>query len=211
MFKWILAALCTLSSLGVCLPKYLSRGRDKLGWKFAGTASALPLAVYGAVVHGGSTWLCAAAITLCAVADVALEKKFLVGMAIFAAAHVCFILWMLSVKPLGAAQLIAWAALLCVVAVLLYSWRKMIGDMMIPYACYAVLLSLMGACAIGVAAKGTLAGILAAVGGLAFVASDALVCKGLIMSVGKSHHWITMGLYYSAQLFFAMAAAVGLK
>ena len=51
----------------------------------------------------------------------------------------------------------------------------------------------------------------AAVGGLAFVASDALVCKGLIISVGKSHHWITMGLYYGAQLFFAMAAAVGLK
>lgn len=211
MFKWILAALCTLSSLGLCLPKYLGRGKEKLFWKFAGTASALPLAVYGACIHGGRTWLCVAAITLCAAADVMLEKKFLIGMAMFAAAHVCFILWMVSVKPIGAVQLIAWAALLCVVAVLLYSWRKMIGDMMLPYAGYAVLISLMGACAIGAASMGTLAGILAAVGGLMFIVSDALVCKGLIMSVGKAHDWITMGLYYGAQLFFAMAAAVGLK
>ena len=74
-----------------------------------------------------------------------------------------------------------------------------------------LLISLMGACAIGAASMGTLAGILAAVGGMMFIASDALVCKGLIMSVDKAHHWITMGLYYGAQLFFAMAAAVGLK
>ena len=212
MFKWILTALCTISSLIVCLPKYIEGGRgNRLLWKFSGTASALPLAIYGATKHGGTTWLCVLAIALCAGADVVLEKNFLAGMAMFASAHICLIIWMLSAKPLGIVQLIAWAVLLCAVAILLYSWRKMIGNMMLPFAAYAVLISLMGACAVGTASKGTLGGILAAVGALMFIASDSLVCKGRIMRVDRMHHWITMGLYYGAQLFLAASAAVGLK
>lgn len=209
MIKWILAAACTLASLAYCLPHYLRGGDNRLAWKFAGTACALPLAVYGALQQGGRSWFCAAAIAMCAAADVLLEKKFMIGMAAFAAAHVLFIIWMTGMQRITAVQPIVWAVLLCIVAVLLYNWRKQIGDMMVPYIAYAVMVTLMGACAAGLALDGSLAGIIAAVGGLMFVASDALVCKGLVMSVPSSHHWITMGLYYGAQL--CLAAGVTLR
>ena len=208
MFKWILAAACTLASLAYCMPHYLRGGANRLAWKFAGTACELPLAVYGAMQQGGRSWFCVAAIAMCAAADVLLEKKFMIGMAAFATAHVLFIIWMTGMQRLTAVQPIVWAVLLCIVAVLLYNWRKPIGDMMVPYIAYAVMVTLMGACAAGLALDGSLAGILAAVGGLMFVASDALVCRGTVMRVDYTHHLVTMGLYYGAQLCFAAGVAL---
>jgi len=208
MFKWILTALCTLGSLCVCLPRYVESRKTALDWKFAGTACALPLAVYGAMHQGGRAWFCVAAIALSSTADVMLEKQFMIGMALFAAAHVCFLVWMTGLQRLTALQPIVWLVLLCIVAVLLYSWRRRIGSMMLPYAAYAALVTLMGAFAVGMAADRSLAGVIAAVGGLMFVASDALVCKGLVMHVDKTHHWITMGLYYGAQLCLAAGCAL---
>ena len=208
MFKWILTIVCSLASLAYCMPHYLRGGTNRLVWKFSGTSCALPLAVYGAAVHGGRAWLCVAGIAVCAVADVMLEKKFIVGMACFATAHVLYIIWMTGMQKLTPVQPVVWAILLCIVALLLYTWRKPIGSMMVPYIIYGVMVTLMGACAVGCALDGSLAGIIIAVGGLMFVASDSLVCRGTVMRVDYTHHLITMGLYYGAQLCFAAGVAL---
>lgn len=208
MFKWILTAVCTLASLVYCLPHYIGGAGNRLAWKFAGTSCALPLAVYGAWQQGGRSWLCVAAIAVCAAADVLLEKKFIVGMAVFAAAHVLFIIWMAGMQRLTPVQPVAWAVMLCMVGLLLYHWRKPIGPMMLPYIAYAVIVTLMGSCAIGVALDKSLAGIIIAVGGVLFVASDAMVCRGTVMRVTTVHHYVSMSLYYGAHLCFAAGLAL---
>ena len=208
MLKWILTALCTASSLLLCLPKYVGKAQPRLVWKCLGTASALPMAVYGAVTHGGSAWLCVAALILSAAADVMLEKQFIAGMALFASAHICYITWFLLRRSPDLMHLAAFAVLAFVAGIVIYNWSPLMKSRFIPYCIYGFILCLMGACAVGLAPEKSLSAILAAIGGIAFVISDILVCKGTLMRVTTSHHWITMSLYYGAQLCFGASCAL---
>lgn len=168
-------------------------------WKAMGTLCALVLALGGAIPLGGSRWLGAGALLLCAIADVMLERKFYVGMGFFMGGHLCYIAWFLQRQPLGRLQIIVFAVLLAAAVCLILKLRSLLKEKLVPYSAYAAVLITMCACGVSCAAGG-MAGILTAIGAVLFVISDMMVCWGTLKSTSIPFDWTTMVLYYTAQL-----------
>lgn len=204
MAKTIACLLGSVLCLGTCLPLFMHfkvlNPPLSLLWKALGTACALALALMGAIPSGGARWLCVAALALCVAADVLLEVNFLVGMGVFIGSHICYTAWFMGRTPLGLAQLAAFAVLLVFAGLLLTRWSSLMQGRMLPFAVYAVILCLMGACGISCLLEGGVAGFLTALGAALFVISDAMVCKEVLMPVSRAFDWSAMAIYYGAQL-----------
>lgn len=202
--KILLILLAALLALGTCLPLFMHyKVRNhalSLVFKALGTACALALALLAAVHGGESRWLCVAALALCVAADVLLEANFLLGMGLFIGGHLCYTAWFLNRAPLGLAQLAAFAALMLFAGTLLMRWSPLMQGRTVPFAVYAVILCLMGACGITCLTEGSSSGFLAALGAALFVISDAMVCKEVLMPVSRTFDWSAMAVYYAAQL-----------
>lgn len=199
---WMVPA--AILSLGLCLPMFMRCKARKLSvqsqcWKAMGTLCALVLALGGAIPLGGSRWLGAGALLLCAIADVMLERKFYVGMGFFMGGHLCYIAWFLQRQPLGRLQIIVFAVLLAAAVSLILKLRSLLKEKLVPYSAYAAVLITMCACGVSCAAGG-MAGILTAIGAVLFVISDMMVCWGTLKSTSVPFDWTTMVLYYTAQL-----------
>ncbi|PJJ57130.1 putative membrane protein YhhN [Mumia flava] len=148
--------------------------------------------------------LLVAALLLSWVGDVALEidGAFLVGMAGFAAAHVCYITWFVRAGALdvlrrrwwiAAGGLVVWAGVLAAL------WAPL-GEhepaLRIPIALYALLLT---ATAVTALAYSPLAGV----GGVLFLLSDTLIALDLA-HVGPSETGLAVMItYLAAQLLLA--------
>lgn len=199
---WIVPA--AILSLGLCLPMFMHCKAKKLAaqsqcWKAMGTLCALALALGGALPSGGSRWLGAAALLLCTIADVMLERKFYVGMGFFMGGHLCYIAWFLQRQHLGSFQLIVFGALLAAAVCLILGLRPLLKGKLAPYSAYAGILITMCACGIGCVTDGT-AGIFTAVGAVLFVISDMMVCWETLRPTSTAFDWMAMALYYTAQL-----------
>ncbi len=79
---------------------------------------------------------------------------------------------------------------------------------MLPFALYAVILSVTTACAIGGLSGHTLQGQLIALGGALFYISDAFVLGRLLFTADRSVDWAVMILYYAAQLLFGISCLI---
>ncbi len=199
---WMVPA--AILSLGLCLPMFMRCKARKLSvqsqcWKAMGTLCALVLALGGAIPFGGSRWLGASALLLCAIADVMLERKFYVGMVFFMGGHLCYIAWFLQRQPLVRLQIIVFGVLLVAAIYLILKLHPLLKEKLVPYSAYAAVLITMCACGVGCAAGGT-AGILTAIGAVLFVVSDMMVCWGTLKSTSVPFDWTTMAIYYTAQL-----------
>ena len=169
----------------------------------------LALALAGALRAGGPAWLCAAALCLCACADVLLEMNFLLGMVVFMGGHGCYIAWFLTRGALGATHLWAFAALLATASLLLWHWSGQLKGRLLPFALYATVLCVMGGCGIATGlSAGTAAGLMMAAGALCFALSDAMVCRGVLGPVTRPFDYGTMILYDSAQLLLGLSCAL---
>ena len=206
----LLIIFCFAVTMGVCLPGYINNktGRWAMLLKWLGTAMGALMGVIGALQQGGAAWLCAAGLIVCAAADVVLERKFLPGMACFAAGHACYIAWFLSRTPVGAGHGIAFAALAAVALFTIHKWTGLFCKAAIPLLAYALFLCAMGACGAAGMMNG-IAGALTAAGAVLFVASDMMVYRGLLKPWGKTMDFVAMGTYYTAQLLLGCATLLG--
>lgn len=204
MAKAIACLAGSVLCLGTCLPLFMHfkvlNPPLSLLWKALGTACALSLALMGALFGGGTRWMCVAALAFCVAADILLDINFLVGMGLFIGGHVCYTAWFMGRMPLGMAQLAAFAVLILFAGRLLMRWSGLMQGRMLPFAVYAVILCLMGACGISCLMEGSAAGFLAAAGAALFVISDTMVCKEVLMPVSRTFDWAAMAIYYGAQL-----------
>lgn len=199
---WMVPA--AILSLGLCLPMFMRCKAKKLAvqsqcWKAGGTLCALLLALGGAIPFGGSRWLGAAALLLCTIADVMLERKFYVGMGFFMGGHLCYIAWFLQRQQLGSFQCIIFGVLLAAAICLILKLRPLLKEKLVPYSAYAVVLITMCTGGVGCVTGGT-AGIFTAVGVVLFVISDMMVCWETLRSTSTVFDWTAMALYYTAQL-----------
>ena len=206
----ILILCCWALTMLLCLPRYIEDKRAKyaLLFKWLGTFSAAVMGIVGAAQSGGAAWLAAAGLFVCALADVALEKRFHIGVACFAAGHVCYVAWFLNRMPVGLAHGIAFAVLIGIALATIHCWTGIFRKEAAPLVGYAVFLSAMGACGVACAPLG-LSGAMTAVGAVLFVASDMMVYRGLLTPWSKGMDYVAMGIYYGAQLLFGTACLVG--
>ncbi|MFI9049980.1 lysoplasmalogenase [Streptomyces sp. NPDC053427] len=132
------------------------------------------------------------------------DTVFLVGMASFAAGHVCYlVLYARHGTPVGGRARTAsfggaYAAVLAATVALL--WPDLPADLRIPVAGYSLLLTAM--------AFGALrAGAWAAAGGLLFLASDTLIASGVAHwpQLPVAQFWIML-TYTAAQIALAEGA-----
>ncbi|MFC7263583.1 lysoplasmalogenase [Streptomyces lutosisoli] len=134
----------------------------------------MPLLAAHAGVHGGPRLLVAA--LLCGWGgDVLLlsdaDPAFLVGMASFAAGHVCYlVLFRRTARARGA--LLAGAYAIALVATVTLLWPGLPADLRVPVAGYSLLLTAM-------ACGATRLGLVAGLGGALFMVSDTLIATGV--------------------------------
>lgn len=205
-------AVCALT-LFVCLPFFMYykktlHYRLAAAFKALGTLSAAVFALTASVRLDPHCWICFAALLLHAVADYLLEFSLAWGEGFFLAGHICFIAFFSHLVPVSAVHLIAAVCLLSVIAFLLWRWRKAVGNRMLPFAVYAVILAITVSCAIGCLAGHTLQGQLIALGGALFFISDSFVLGSLLFSASRGVDWTVMILYYIAQLLFGISCLV---
>ena len=205
-------AVCALTML-ICLPffmHYKKAMRYKLAsaFKTLGTLGAASLALIAALRLDPRCWVCFAALTLHSVADWLLEFNLYWGEGFFLAGHICYIAFFTKLFPVSAVHLIAAVCLLGVIAYLFWRWRKAIGERMLPFALYAVILSVASACAIGGLTGHTLQGQLIVLGGALFFISDAFVLGRLLFTADRSVDWAVMILYYTAQLLVGISCLI---
>ena len=208
---WVYA-VCGLTML-ICLPFFMHykkalRYRLAAAFKTLGTLGAASLALTAALRLDSRCWVCFAALLLHAAADYLLEFNLYWGEGFFLAGHICYIAFFTNLFPVSAVHLIAAVCLLGIISFLFWRWRKTIGDRMLPFAVYALILGITTACAVGCLSGYTLQGRLIALGGALFYISDAFVLGRLLFSADRSVDWAVMILYYAAQLLIGVSCLV---
>ena len=177
-------------------------------------ASILPLAVLGFRVDT----LLGTALTFGAVGDFLLgvhqlgsldaEKLFLFGLAAFLLGHLVYIAMFAKYRGqhrwqrsfLRAIGILAIVATLASVLSLL---RDSLGRLLIPVVAYASVLAVMAISAL----LADLGNPLAAIGGMCFVASDAMLAIGKFHGAFPWHEPLIWTTYYLAQLFIFLGVA----
>lgn len=200
-------ALCALAAMAVTGLSYQWGGRKGwyVGWtrlllKGGTTLIAALLALAGALRSGlGAHCLIALGIAVCALADVALEKRFVMGMAIFALGHLCYIAAFLLLAPPGPPSLAAFAALGLTIALLAPRLGRRLGQPLPPFVLYALIISAMLALALAQRP-------LAALGALLFFISDSLLFSRLLRpKAGPLSDDLVILSYYAAQYLLALS------
>ncbi|GHD54507.1 lysoplasmalogenase [Streptomyces mirabilis] len=172
----------------------------------------MPLLAAHAVVRGGPRLLVAA--LLCGWGgDVLLlsdaDPAFLVGMASFAAGHVCYLL--LFRRPdaphrpphvRGPSAWLGGAYVLALVVTVTLLWPDLPAGLRVPVAGYSLLLTAM-------AAASTRLGLVAGVGGALFLLSDTLIATGVAdwPQLPRPDFWIM--LTYAAAQFLLVSGVQG--
>lgn len=179
-------------------------GSDKIWWRrlaFKGftTLVAAALALWGAGRSGleAHYWL-AAGLAICAVADMALEVRFKLGMLLFALGHLCYIRAFLLEGGLSAQSLYVFAALAVVSIWMGFRLRKRLSQPPAAVVAYMLVIGFMFALAL-------MQPPLLAVGALCFVASDALIFYRLGFEAGRWNDLFCILLYWLGQYLIALS------
>jgi len=167
---------------------------------------APPLAAW--VLQQRGPRIIALALLFCLLGDLFLEIDglFIVGMAAFAAAHVCFVTFFVrrgAVAALRRRPVIVVALLVAAVLLLAWVWGGLDAGLRVPVPIYALLLSTTAATALAVDGR-------AGVGALLFLFSDGLIAARIADRVPEDSvlgGFVVM-LTYSLALFFLATAIV---
>ena len=161
----------------------------------------------GAADNSAFRFLLAGGLLCCVIGDVAIAYSFTSGMAVFAAAHICFIAGFITAGLFSrpAVPLLVFAILIAPVlfAVLKFNFIKM--ELRTAVCLYAALLSFMASLAVyAPALRGfTCWSVTLALGSVLFLVSDALLA---VMTSGRAENiidYISLPAYYLAISMFA--------
>ena len=204
MMCWI--AVCVpLMALGTVLYfTFQYRGQKALSlfWKSFASGMMVLLCGAGLVLDGKSPlnsllfWGLAA----CCIADCVLELHFVSGMGAFGAAHVLFILHILSIAPPVWYSIPVWVALYGITAFLYRKTIPTLGKNLIPFLLYPAVLMAMAAIAVVLPFTAGTSWWSTALGALIFAISDLLVAKGVLVGNSRACQHFTLALYNAALL-----------
>ncbi len=187
--------------------KYRDARHRKAALFFKGTATlfAAVLAVYGAAAYpGAGQWLIAAGLVVCAAADVALDVRFLPGMALFGLGHVLYCTAYVFRGQPRLESLIVFSVLAVFCLIRYPKLKKYAGSKSpIPYLCYALLLCAM--LGLAVSQRGILL-----LGAACFVLSDSMLAYRLMMKVrSRPYDYLLLLFYYGGQLLIGASNVWG--
>lgn len=140
---------------------------------------------------------------LCTAADALLELQFVLGMLVFGGAHVCLVVWLWGLAPVGPWSLAVWAAAYLGAAWLFRKELPTLGRLTLPFCLYPALLG--ASLALGVALPFTVGAEYwpLAVGTACFFVSDMMVAKGELSHLPDCWHKPVMLLYWAALYLIA--------
>lgn len=147
-------------------------------------------------------------IILCSVADILLEVKFPIGVTVFGAGHVMFVVFMLMHGAFSVPAVILWLVLYVIILCVFKKDMANTKDNKIVIYLYPAVLLFMAALAIGIVALSGLSYLTLAVGAVLFAFSDFLVASEHFGHVRKHDGAVIMVTYYLALYLFAVTAAV---
>lgn len=192
----------------------LGRKPAELLFKALGTLTAVGFAAYAYFFSPQAdvyTALILFALCLCTLADVFLEIRFIVGGVLFFLGHVLYAAGFFTLH-----QPTHWAALVLLVALPLLYWFLSRYRDRVPRLLYLGLW--LYTAALGVLLAAALSPMFvvpsrrmlcAAVGAVLFVISDVTLCRNTIEKRGERADFISLGIYYTGQLFLAFSAFAG--
>lgn len=176
--------------------------------KCGATFMAAITAVLGIVLYerDAGSWLLAAGLMLCCIADFVIERSFIGGVAGFALAHAAFIWYILTLnRPVWQSVPIA-LALFGLAALLFSRELKQFGKMRVLLLLYAAMLSAMAALALALPAACSMRYARLALGAAAFAVSDIFVAKDALLGATDRQRNGALLLYDFA--VYAMAAVL---
>ncbi|MCI9553204.1 MAG: hypothetical protein HFE94_06710 [Acutalibacter sp.] len=140
---------------------------------------------------------------LCTAADALLELQFVLGMLVFGGAHVCLVVWLWGLAPVGPWSLAVWAAAYLGAAWLFRKELPTLGRLTLPFCLYPALLG--ASLALGVVLPFTVGAEYwpLAVGTACFFVSDMMVAKGELSHLPDFWHKPVMLLYWAALYLIA--------
>lgn len=143
---------------------------------------------------------------LCAAADALLEIRFVPGMLLFGAAHVCLVVWLWGLAPAGWLALALWVIAYACAAWLFRKELPTLGKLTVPFCLYPALLG--ASLALGLALPFSGAGGPAywplALGVLCFFVSDMMVAKSELCHLDPVWQKPIMVLYWAALYLIAV-------
>ncbi len=217
MFPLCLAAVCLILTWAVIMPVRFSRMEGDNDTPFTlllkglPTAAAAAFACAAALTPGAAPcarWM-ALGLLVCLLADVLLGVQFAVGGGLFLCGHICYIAGLMSLQSLSSLHLIIFAAAMVLLQSFLFFFHSRIPDRLLAWGAhlYATALAALLAAALPLAFTGSGRGsVLAAVGAVLFVLSDATLCDNIINRRPRPNQYVSLGIYYTAQLFLGMSA-----
>ena len=158
-------------------------------------------------------WLMVAALTLCALGDVALIRRdrqwFLTGLVAFLLGHVAYAAAFNARVPLFTLHTVPMTAISAFSCGLFLYFRPYLGKMLWPVAAYvlAITLMLIGAMALAAGEGGSVGpGLLIPLGATLFYFSDITVARDrFVPGVGFANRLFGLPVYYAAQFLFAFS------
>lgn len=135
---------------------------------------------------------------LCTVADALLEIRFVAGMLVFGAAHVCLVVWLWGVTGPTWWSLAVWALAYGVTGYLFRREIPKLGKLTVPFCLYPALLGASLALAALLPVTAGPEWWPAAVGALCFFVSDMMVAKSELSGLDSKYHKLVMLLYWGA-------------
>lgn len=141
---------------------------------------------------------------LCTGADALLELSFVPGMLLFGAAHICLVIWLWGLAPVGWLSLILWVLAYAAAAWLFRRELPTLGKLTVPFCLYPALLG--ASLALGLALPFTAGASYwpLALGTLCFFVSDMLVAKSELSHLDDFWQKPVMALYWLALYFIAV-------
>lgn len=146
---------------------------------------------------------------ICTLADIALDVRFEVGGALFFTGHAVY------VAALSQYRVLSWWCLTVFVIALAGLWcfalryrrcfpraHLLAGALVYVVALAALLAFSLPLPLLAPSARSTLA----ALGAVTFVASDMTLCHNLLLKRPVPYHFVSLGIYYMAQLLLALSA-----
>lgn len=210
MMIWTVVCV-PLMALGTVLYfafQYHGQKALSLFWKSFASGMMVLLCGAGLVFDGKSPLnsLLFWGLVACCVADCVLELHFVSGMGAFGAAHVLFILHILSAAPPVWYSILVWIALYGITAFLYRKIIPTLGKNLIPFLLYPAILMAMAAMAVALPFTAGISWWSTALGALVFAISDLLVAKGVLVGNSRACQHFTLALYDLALLGLALGA-----
>lgn len=205
--KYIL--LLALLAIGVFF--YFKKGKPLIIKALCSTL-VFAYAISGALGGAGNPafrFLLVGGLLCCLIGDIAINFSLIAGMAVFAAAHICFIAGFITAGFLAppAAPLTAFA-ILCGLTLFTIFKLKMAAKEILPAACvYSVLITFMVSLAVCSPARygGAAFTLSLASGSVLFMASDILLAIVTSAKGGNKLDYISLSTYYLATSLFAFS------